>query len=116
LEHSDLEKAAVTSLSSLLRRVAGVRVVQSQFGNPAIYMRRDQFLSIRGRSNACGPDVYRDGMLIHEGGRGRPAEVDAIAQVSEIEAIEIYRSGAEVPVEFEPNGIGSCGAIVIWTK
>jgi hypothetical protein len=116
MERADLEKQAVHSLSALLRRLAGVRVVSAQFGNPQVYMRRGQFLDRFGGSTACGPDVYRDGMLLHEGGRNRPAPIDDLVQLNEIAALELYRSGEEVPVEFRPNVVGSCGAIVIWTQ
>jgi hypothetical protein len=113
---SELQDRAVHSLSSLLRRLTSVRVIQGQYGTPQVYMSRDQFLDKWGGSTACGPDVYKDGMLLHEGGPGSPAPVDDLIQMSEIVALEIYRSGAEVPMEFEPNGFGSCGAIVVWTR
>jgi hypothetical protein len=116
IERAELEKQAVHSVSSLLQRLTGVRVVFERFGGALIYMRSEQFLDKWGGSTACGPDVYRDGMLLHEGGRGKPAPIDELIQINEIGALEIYRGGAEVPVEFEPNGIGSCGAIVVWTR
>lgn len=36
-------------------------------------------------------------------------------EVSNLEAVEVYRSAAEVPIEFGGNS-ASCGVIVLWTK
>jgi hypothetical protein len=34
---------------------------------------------------------------------------------SEIEAVEVYRSNAETPVQFRRQGSG-CGTVLIWTR
>ena len=43
--------------------------------------------------------------------------IDDIAHPSSIAGIEVYRSGAQVPVRFGGGGMETqCGVIVVWTK
>jgi hypothetical protein len=34
----------------------------------------------------------------------------------DIEALEVYVGISEIPPEFDKNGRGICGAIVVWTR
>jgi hypothetical protein len=45
---------------------------------------------------------------------GRGWELDFFVEASDIAALEIYTSLAQLPVEFRKGG--NCGAIVVWTK
>jgi hypothetical protein len=47
---------------------------------------------------------------------GPITELNQLVVPGEVEGIEIYRRPAEVPPQFAPSGIFSCGAIVIWTR
>jgi hypothetical protein len=112
LEAKDLG-GHLLSLTSVLRRVTGVRIEQQAVGPTLVYMRGSTVIDTNGAPVTCGPKVYRDGMLVHNGGDGAP--IDDLVPVTDVKAVEIYTSAAEVPIEFE-RGPGACGAIVVWTR
>ncbi|HEX8905419.1 MAG TPA: hypothetical protein VF771_11280, partial [Longimicrobiaceae bacterium] len=57
---------------------------------------------------ACVAQLYVDGVF-------RPGEISEEVQPAEVEAVEIYRTAAEVPPEFRREG-SACGAILVWTR
>jgi hypothetical protein len=67
------------------------------FGNPELF------------TNASGDLDDRD--------RYSGLTIDDIAHPSTIAAIEVYRSGVQVPVQFGGNSVETqCGVIVVWTR
>jgi hypothetical protein len=57
-----------------------------------------------------GAVLYRSGSPIHA-----PPDFDRDFRVAELESIELYRSAAEIPVEFGGSG-GGCGVLVLWSR
>ncbi len=110
----ELKDGRYTSLSMLLRRLPGVVVMTSNFGSPLLALRGTARLHADGSRGLCGPRVTLNGMTVHDGGVGNPALIDDIVDVGQIVGMEIYRSAAEVPVDFA-FGTDACGAVVIWT-
>lgn len=102
-------------LTDALRDQAGVQVETAGSG-----------VSNRGGSlyfrALCAPEVYLDGMRIthvenRHSGKAGVESFDAVNLVhpASIELVEIYRGASTLPAEFG-GSVGSCGAIVIWTK
>jgi hypothetical protein len=89
-------------LTDLLRRVPGVRVYSASGGNVVAFARGESF------SGPCRPTVYLDG---HRLGSGE--DLDFLATVNSLEAVEVYTSATQAPVEYWGGG---CGAIVLWTR
>ncbi|HEX6309268.1 MAG TPA: carboxypeptidase regulatory-like domain-containing protein [Longimicrobiales bacterium] len=98
-------------VSDLLFGVAGAHIAEPTTG-------------IRGRAvwftkENCWPMVYVDRFLVSAGGLleagGEPAVVDELVPAADIQAVEVYRSPAEVPSEFNGPNAG-CGVVVIWTR
>jgi hypothetical protein len=56
----------------------------------------------------CAVSVFVDGMKVEQ------YDIDAIPP-NDVLGIEVYRQGADTPVEFS-RWSAACGAIVIWTK
>lgn len=62
------------------------------------------------------------GLVIHRGGKvgadpgaaGAP-DLKLLIDVSQLEAIEVYRSASEIPIEFS-GPTAACGVIVLWTR
>lgn len=54
------------------------------------------------------PRVYLDGVRVPS------SNVDAIAPVKFLAAVEVYRGGASMPLEF--SGTGSSCVVLLWTK
>ena len=95
--------------SDMLRTVAGVRVGGDNMnGRPAISMGRTPV----GTSFTadCRVNYYVDGSWVPPG----TFHLDDIPPLA-IEAIEIYRGAAEIPVRFRQRQT-ACGLIVVWTS
>jgi hypothetical protein len=61
---------------------------------------------------SCIPAFFVDGFpLISDDG-----DVDALISLADVEAVEVYRGGAELPLQYGGTMTGGCGAVVIWTK
>ena len=135
-----IEKRQGGRITELLSAIPGVRVVSADGIGRRFVQLRGSFLSHGG---ICRPRIYVDG-LIYLRGDSRPQGTDAfgnpelftnasgglddrdrysgltiddIAHPSTIAAIEVYRSGVQVPVQFGGNSVETqCGVIVIWTR
>lgn len=97
----ELERHPSARVTDLLRRVPGVRVYPTPTGD---------VVTVRGAtlSGACRPAVILDGMRL-----GANEDLDFLTSVSSLEAIEVYTSAAQAPVEYWSGG---CGVIVLWTR
>ncbi|MDP9347783.1 MAG: Plug domain-containing protein, partial [Gemmatimonadota bacterium] len=61
---------------------------------------------------SCAPRVYLDGIrAFHDGNM----IIDNLVSPMDLEGIEVYRSSAEVPVQYGGMDAG-CGAILIWSR
>jgi hypothetical protein len=98
----ELERSAASRVSDVLRRVPGVRVYQSQGGDFVTFARGIS------TSGPCRPTLYLDGHRL-----GTSENIDFLATVGSLEAIEVYTGAAQAPVEYWGGG---CGAIVLWTR
>lgn len=98
----ELERSAASRVTDVLRRVPGVRVYTTQGGDVVTFARGENM------SGPCRPIVYMDGHRL-----GSSEDIDFLASVNSLEAIEVYTSGTQAPIEYWS---GSCGAIVLWTK
>ncbi len=99
----ELERSAASRVTDVLRRVPGVRVYATQGSDVVTFARGDNM------SGPCRPTVFLDG---HRLGSGE--DLDFLASVNSLEAIEVYTSSTQAPVEYwSPSG---CGTIVLWTR
>ena len=100
----DIEKRAVTQITSLLRLVAGVRIVKSPQSGAG--------WTVRIKGSPCPPSLWVD--------NAKWGSVDTFEGMDrelfphDLEGIEIYRP-SEVPIEFSDMDSG-CGVIVVWTR
>jgi hypothetical protein len=99
LTAEDIAKRGAIFTSGIFRSIPGVRVIGDS-------------IQMRGAFEEwCSPEFYVDGRFLYtQGGE----ELDSEMLPKDIAAIEVY-SGAYVPPQFS-QGMGGCGAIVIWTK
>jgi hypothetical protein len=65
---------------------------------------------------ACYTDVYLDGTLVYDSSARKTAlfNLNSI-NASEIEAIEVYTSAAQIPAQYNKTS-GGCGVMLIWTR
>ncbi len=95
-----MERTPAWRLQDFLRDVPGVRLVHNRLSTTMV---------VRGRS--CAPAVFVDGMPW-------VFELDFALQqfmADQMEAVEVYRSGMEIPGEFRTQS-DPCAVIAIWTR
>lgn len=106
----DIEQSSVRTSAELFRGIPGVTVRTIGGGLRYFAGESVQMLSSGGY---CTPAIYLDGIPLPrsllEGN-----SFDNVIPLSQIDAIEIYRRPAEVPIEYAGNVF--CGVLVIWTK
>lgn len=85
-------------MSDLLRTVPGATIgANTRIGNRVL---------LRG----CKPTIWLNGM------KAFGAELDEVANPSDIAGIEIYLSWAGLPPQFQDRENPGCGAIILWTR
>jgi hypothetical protein len=140
ITRADIERYAPTTSADILRRVPGVRVQANRAGDHIIAMARstsrcrvqyyvdnmpmptEELLdaAIEQRITA---DASANGNTAETRARARSKKLNrdlpafSLDQIPPemIEAIEVYRGAAEIPVEYRRTG-ASCGVVLIWTK
>ncbi len=64
----------------------------------------------------CWSSVFLDGMILYRSwSNAPPPDWSKDFYVNELDAIEVYRSAAELPSEFGGT-VGECGVIVLWSR
>lgn len=109
------ERAGATELGHLLQGTTGVRV--------------DSNGRVRLRGIGCDgspPLVYVDGVRLYDkysveeriAGSGVPSaeEWQRAIHPIHVEGIELYRSPAEIPAQYNTGGDAACGVILVWTR
>lgn len=105
--------------SDLLRRKGGVEIRQASFNGPMVAMNPTS-RNLNGQLD-CYMSIYIDGRRFWTGGNqgldpsDPPPDFRSFIGLSQVEAIEVYRSAAGLPAEFG-GAAGQCGAVVIWTR
>ena len=99
-----IEQSGVMSTSDLFRRVPGMQVVAVN----------GQYVIVGNRSssfNCTEVQWYVDGVQYQSNGD----DMDAVVKPNEIEAIEVYSSATDTPMQFQ-GPQSQCGTVVLWTK
>ena len=100
----DIEESPAISTGDLFLGMQGVQLAPTTSGNQVV---------MTGTRGLCPPTIYVDGVPIVG------ATIESIAPRPTVYAIEVYRRGAEIPIQFSgvrSGPAGSCGVILIWTR
>ena len=103
LTREDILRRDGAPLSSLLGEARGVTLLRN--GNRTVL----RFTRWTQRGRPCAPHVWLDGV------QTRGLEVDDIPS-RDVEAVELYASGASAPTELQTGNQFSCGVVAIWTR
>ena len=111
IRREDFENRSNLTTAQVLSRERGTIVVGNGPTEFIVFARSASNGALRRpRASYCMPLLYLDGMKIHSA-----QDLNQVVQPSQIEAVELYRSTAEVPVQY--SGIdASCGVILVWTR
>lgn len=98
IDTPEIKKKNPRFVSELFREIPGARIqVSRRIGNT---------VTLRG----CQPRIWVDGVKTTD------TEVDEIANVDEVAAIEVYPSWAGTPPQYMDRETRACGTIVIWSR
>ncbi len=120
---ADQEHSTVTTV---LRRVGGLRFIRrppdcgggfaASSGRAGAIERQSWMRCTNGVAMpvACYLNVFVDGLPHFVAPSAEPPNLDQFL-VMAIEAMEVYRSNAETPIQFQRAG-ASCGVLLLWTR
>jgi hypothetical protein len=113
LFREDIERQPNMNTTQILSRVVGTTVIRNGMLEYIVFSRSSVSGAMRRQgAGYCLPNLYVDGARMAYGGR---ADLNSVVSPSQIEAVELYSSAANIPVQY--NGVGSaCGVILIWTR
>ncbi|PYO08111.1 MAG: hypothetical protein DMD30_09065 [Gemmatimonadetes bacterium] len=98
IDQREIKKRAPRFVSELFRTIPGARIqVSRRIGNT---------VTLRG----CQPRIWVDGVKMQD------TEVDEVANVEEVAAMEVYPSWAGTPPQYMDRETRACGTIVIWSR
>ena len=112
-----IEESTARTSADLFRGIPGVLL---QLPGGGLNAFSGEALRMTGTGQFCTPTIYMDGARMSvEMTRDMPIEV--IAPLGMVDAIEIYRRPAEIPIEYGMTASGDvpggpCGIVVIWSK
>ena len=98
IDEPEIRKRAPRFVSELFRTIPGARIqVSRRIGNT---------VTLRG----CQPRIWVDGVKTQD------TELDEVANVDEVAAIEVYPSWAGTPPQYMDRETRACGTIVVWSR
>lgn len=103
LTRDDIEKQQSILLTDVFRTIPGLTV---GFDGSNYVVQ-----SARSVGSGCQVQWYLDGSPYDNSSN----DLDQMLRPDDIEAIEVYKSASEVPVQFQGQN-ASCGTVVVWTK
>jgi hypothetical protein len=111
IRREDFETRSNLTTSQILARERGTIVVGSGPSEFIVFARSSSVGALRSPvAKYCIPQLYLDGMKISSG-----RDLNEVVGPNQVEAVELYRSAAEIPVQY--NGSDSaCGVILVWTR
>jgi Carboxypeptidase regulatory-like domain/TonB-dependent Receptor Plug Domain len=119
VRREDIDRHPEHNLVHTLARIPGVELDVDRHGREIVTFTRGRTVGTlkrgqQGVRDDCFPQIYLDGSLMRYA-PPNDVQLDDIISPSQIEAIEVYRSAAELPPQY--NGSNSaCGAILIWSR
>ncbi len=139
ITREEIERRQAHRFTDLLRLIPGVGIQDNGNGSGSSIQLRGSMLSLGG---ACHPQVIVDGLIVMRGtarpwrpANARPEDrateqslpaldpdreqvsIDDVVMPDDVEAIEVFRSGVQVPVRFGGTSTSTqCGVVVIWTR
>lgn len=113
MTRTHIDSVMPRAVSDLFYGISGVRVVCARSRSCDLLMPAATTMFHRG---TCLPSVVLDGVVIRAGGLKQGLlSLDDLLNPFNIEAIEVYRSPAGVPVQYS-GYLSPCGAIIAWSR
>jgi hypothetical protein len=101
LDRDEIEKRQSVLTTDLFRTIPGL----------SVGFDGTNYVVQSSRGSGCQVQWYLDGAPFDNSQN----DLDQMIRPDDIEAVEVYKSPSEVPVQFQGHN-GSCGTILVWTK
>ena len=112
IDSTELRKNDGRELSSILRRLPGLKIVQG----PPRLQGGSRVEWAAHPVGGCFVSVMLDNVFLYRGIRGEvPPDLRKEINTMDIEAVEYYRGGGPIPPEFSIRH-ADCGVLVLWTR
>jgi hypothetical protein len=106
LTREDIEKRGSINMTDLFRQIPGVQVLWD--GSEYVV----QMARAAAMGTSCPVQWFIDGSPFLVSGD----DMDQVLRPEDIDAIEVYKSATDTPVQFQTAGNAACGTIVVWTR
>lgn len=103
MDEDAINKRNPIFMSDLFRMTPGVLIAPGPAGRNRVLMRAT------GMQAYCQPEIFLDGMRVSN----IDGDLEAIVNVQDVRAVEVYTRGSNVPAQFQT--LAGCGSMVIWT-
>ncbi|HKP77263.1 MAG TPA: carboxypeptidase regulatory-like domain-containing protein [Longimicrobiaceae bacterium] len=112
IRREDFERRSNLTTTQILARVPGVVLIGSGPRESVAFSRSSisGALLRAGSAGYCAPLLYMDGVRIT-----RSQDMNEVSAPDNLEAVELYQSAAEIPVEYM-GASSACGVILLWTR
>jgi Carboxypeptidase regulatory-like domain/TonB-dependent Receptor Plug Domain len=111
IRREDFERRSNLTTTQILARVPGVIVLGSGPREDVAFTRSSiSGALLRSGAGYCAPLLYMDGVRIT-----RSQDMNEVSSPTNLEAVELYQSAAEIPVEYV-GASSACGVILLWTR
>jgi len=101
LTRADIEERQSVLTTDLFRTIPGL----------VVGFDGQNYVVTSGRANGCAVQWYLDGAPYDNSSN----DLDQMIRPDDIQAIEVYKSPSEVPVQYQGQN-ASCGTVLVWTK
>ncbi len=121
LDSAYLRRADGRRMSEVLREAPNIRVLPSAEGAATVRYFAASVRRTGMHGEACLLSIYLDGVPMYRsggvgsGGFGAPIDLSRDINISSLDAVEVYASASEVPVEYSGRA-ADCGVILLWTR
>jgi hypothetical protein len=113
LTREDIEKKGGSRISDLLIGTVGLRIFATARGEGFATSGRGR-VTVEGDNPECLAHIYVDGAMAYAGGNQPPFDLNSLSP-DQLEAIEYYAGGGQIPQEFNRAG-ATCGVLILWTR
>ena len=115
----DIEQSSALTTPDLFRGMPGVSI--RPMGGSNAFTFAGETISFLSPNGYCTPTLYLDGVRLSPA-LVQSQSIDNLIPLAQIQAAEIYRRPAEIPIEYSSTGVqpaeeyGVCGVVVLWTR
>jgi hypothetical protein len=98
LDGAEIRRRDPRLISDVLRTIPGVAISSPNRSQNRVLLR------------GCKPTIWENGM------KAFGAEIDDVANASDVAGLEVYMSWAGLPPQYQDRENPGCGAILVWTR